>query len=95
MSDDPIFQRTPPPPVRVDTKKVLLVGIACWAVAFVITWIVPALHTGAKKDWPWIALTGFVLGFVAWAYLAAGRGNAAAADFGDRIAGNGGTTGVH
>lgn len=86
MSDDRIFERTPPPPVRVDTKKVLLSGIACWAVAFVVTWIVPALHTGDKWDWPWIALTGFVLGFFAWAYLAAGRGNAEGVDFGSSAA---------
>lgn len=79
---DRIFERTPPPPIRVDTKKVLVAGMACWAVAFVITWIVPALHTGSKRDWPWIALTGLVLGFVAWAYLAAGRGNAEGVDFG-------------
>jgi len=52
-------------------------GIGLWALALVVTLLVPALHTGPRHWWPWVCVAGIALGFVGWTYVRRGRGNAA------------------
>ncbi len=66
-------------PLAVDTARVVLVGLAVWALALVLTLAVPSLRTGERDWWPWACVTGLVLGGLGLAYLRRGRGNAAAA----------------
>ena len=66
-------------PVKVDVLRVVEIGIAIWAIALVVTLVIPALHRGGRDWWPWVCVAGVALGCVAWAYLKRGRGNAAAA----------------
>jgi hypothetical protein len=70
-------------PIAVDTARILLVGIACWVVALVVTLVVPSLHTGDRDWWPWACVSGLVLGLVGLAYVLRGRGNAAGARNGE------------
>jgi hypothetical protein len=71
----------PPPlePLHVNVARLVLIGTAIWAVALVLTLVVPGLHSGGRSWWPWTAVAGLVLGLVGLAYLHRGRGNAAAA----------------
>ncbi len=71
--------RQPPRPLAVDTVKVLLAGLAVWAVALVVTLAVPSLHTGNRDWWPWACVAGLVIGTIGVLYLRRGRGNATAA----------------
>ena len=48
-----------------------------WAVALVVTLVVPCLHTGDRSWWPWACVTGVVLGAIGLLYLRRGKGNAA------------------
>lgn len=66
-------------PVKVDTAKVILAGIACWVVALVVLLIIPALHTEGRSWWPWVPVVGILLGALGYAYVRRGRGNASAA----------------
>ena len=69
----------PTQPVAVDTARIVLAGLACWAVALVVVLAVPALHTGERDWWPWTCVAGLVLGLLGLAYVRRGRGNAAGA----------------
>jgi uncharacterized RDD family membrane protein YckC len=71
--------RPEPEPLRVDTARVLLVGMGLWLVALVLTLLVPALHEGERDWWPWVCVSGLVGGALALAYVRRGRGNAEAA----------------
>ena len=64
-------------PLPVPTVRILEVGIATWAVALVVTLLVPWLHEADRWWWPWTCAAGVVLGFIGWAYVRRGRGNAA------------------
>jgi len=66
-------------PVAVDTSRIVLAGLGCWAVALVVVLAVPSLHTGPRDWWPWACVSGFVLGLLGLAYVRRGRGNAAGA----------------
>lgn len=68
-----------PAPLRVNTPRVILAGIVLWAIFGVLTLLVPALHTGSRDWWPWMALAGVVLGGIGYVYVRRGRGNAEAA----------------
>ena len=68
-----------PQPLRVDTARVLAVGIGIWVVALVVTLVVPALHEGERSWWPWVCVTAIVGGAMAWGYVRRGRGNAESA----------------
>jgi uncharacterized protein DUF2530 len=75
---------TPPPttepqPLPVSTARVVLWGIAAWAVALVVTLAIPALHTGERDWWPWVCVSGIILGFIGYSYVRRGRGNASEA----------------
>ena len=66
-------------PLRIDTPRVVAIGVLLWVVALVVTLVVPALHSGDRSWWPWTCLAGAGLGTVGWIYVRRGRGNAAAA----------------
>lgn len=55
--------RTPPPPVDVDLARVMLVGTAVWAVAFVVA-LVLALTGEASWMPAWVCAAGMVLGLL-------------------------------
>jgi hypothetical protein len=63
----------------VSTWTVVLVGTGLWALALVVTLVVPALHTGDRSWWPWTCVTGIGLGAFAGWYVHRGRGNAVGA----------------
>jgi hypothetical protein len=71
--------RQPLVPARVDTVRIVTAGLAAWAVALVVTLVVPSLHTGDRDWWPWACVAGLVLGLLGLAYVVRGRGNAAGA----------------
>lgn len=64
-------------PLPVSTGRIVLWGNAVWAVALVVSLAVPALHEGERHWWPWVCVAGIVLGFIGYAYVRRGRGNAA------------------
>ena len=68
--------RPTPQPLRVDTGRVLLVGIALWLVALAVTLLVPSLHEGERSWWPWVCVAAIVGGLLALTYVRRGRGNA-------------------
>jgi multidrug transporter EmrE-like cation transporter len=55
----PVPTKQAPPPLRVDTARVVLVGIALWTVALVVL-----LFLGDRVDrmWTWTCLTAIGLG---------------------------------
>jgi hypothetical protein len=63
----------------VSTRTVIIVGTALWAVALVVTLVVPSLHTGERSWWPWTCVTGIGLGLFAGWYVRRGWGSAAGA----------------
>jgi hypothetical protein len=74
--------RTDPPelePLAVDTVRIVLAGTVLFAVALVVTLLVPSLHGGDRDWWPWACTSGLGLGLLGLAYIRRGRGNAAAA----------------
>ena len=83
--DDPARQRgllgeaAPVDAPGVSTRAVVVVGTALWAVALVITLVVPSLHTGERSWWPWTCVTGIGLGLFAGWYVRRGRDSAAGA----------------
>jgi len=62
--------------MQVPTQRIIAIGLVLWAVAFVVTLLVPALHEGERSWWPWACVAGFVLGALGLAYVRRGRGNA-------------------
>ena len=69
--------------MHVDSARIVVAGLVAWAVALVVTLVVPALHTGERSWWPWTCVAGLVLGLVGLAYILRGRGNAAGARSGE------------
>lgn len=67
----------PTEPVDVPIRTLALVGTALWAVALVVTLVVPSLHTDQRSWWPWACVTGIALGAFALWYVGRGRGSAA------------------
>ncbi len=63
-------------PVHVPMLKIVEAGIATWALALVVTLVVPVLHEGDRDWWPWTCVAGMGLGAIGWVYLRRGRGNA-------------------
>ncbi len=66
-------------PLKVDTLPIIVTGLALWAIALVLTLVIPALHSGDRDWWPWAAVAGLVLGGLGLTYVRRGRGNASAA----------------
>src|SRR6478609_12243664 len=75
----PLGRSAPVEPLAVPTRQIIGVGIGLWAVALVVTLVVPALHTGERSWWPWTCVAGLALGSLGYAYMRRGRGNAAGA----------------
>lgn len=65
--------------MRVDTGRIVLLGVGCWLVALVVVLLVPSLHRDGRGWWPWVPAVGAGLGVLGYAYVRRGRGNAAAA----------------
>jgi drug/metabolite transporter (DMT)-like permease len=63
-------------PLSVDTVTIVVIGTALFAVALVVSLLVPSLHSGSRDWWPWACLSGLGLGVVGLAYILRGRGNA-------------------
>lgn len=72
-------ESAPVAPPTVPTRTIIGLGVGLWALALVVTLVVPALHTGERSWWPWSCVTGLALGAFAWWYVSRGRGNAAGA----------------
>lgn len=70
----PLGESAPVEPITVPTRTIVLVGTATWAVALVVTLLVPALHTGERSWWPWACVSGIVLGAFAWWYVSRTQG---------------------
>jgi len=70
---------TAPEPLAVSVPRIVLAGMAVWAVALAVCLIVPSLHNGSRSWWPWACVTGLVLGAMGYLYVVRGRGNAVAA----------------
>jgi hypothetical protein len=66
-------------PLSVDSVRIVVGGTALFAVALVVTLVVPALHSGDRDWWPWACVSGLALGLIGLAYILRGRGNAAGA----------------
>jgi hypothetical protein len=62
------------------SRRVVLAGISCWAIALIVTLLTNSLHSGERSWWPWTCVAGLTLGLAGWAYLRRGRGNAAQAE---------------
>jgi hypothetical protein len=65
-----------PEPLGVDSARVLKVGIALWMVALLVSLLVPGLHEGDRRWWPWACAAGIGIGVLALVYVRRGRGNA-------------------
>ena len=72
-------EAAPTEAVDVPTRTIVAVGTGLWAVALVLTLLVPSLHEGERSWWPWTCVTGIALGAFAWWYVGRGRGNAVGA----------------
>ncbi len=72
-----IGEAAPTSRIDIPVRGLVAVGTALWAVALVVTLVVPALHEGERSWWPWACVTGIVLGGFAWWYVGRGRGEAA------------------
>lgn len=62
--------------MQVPTQRIISIGLVLWAVALLVTLVVPALHEGDRSWWPWACVAGLVLGSVGLLYVRRGRGNA-------------------
>ncbi|MBR7741992.1 DUF2530 domain-containing protein [Phycicoccus sp. BSK3Z-2] len=75
----PLGDAAPTAPLTVSTLKIVALGTGLWALALVVTLLVPDLRTGERSWWPWACVTGIALGAFAWWYVRRGRGNAVGA----------------
>ena len=53
--------KQPPPPLQVDTARVVLVGIALWAVALVVLLL---LGDRVERMWTWTCVAAVGLGLL-------------------------------
>lgn len=67
--DEAAPQRVTPEPMEVNDVAIVAVGTALFAVAFIV---LIALHGPLQHDgrghWPWVALSGFLLGLIGLLY---------------------------
>ena len=57
----PAPSRPSPPPLQVDTERVVLAGMALWAVALVVLLV---LGDRVDRVWTWTCVAGIVLPFL-------------------------------
>ena len=63
-------RRPDPEPLRTDDRATILVGIALWAVALVVTLVLHGrLAEQGRGWWTWTALAGLALGVAGLDYL--------------------------
>lgn len=62
--------RPAPEPVQLDTRRIVRAGTVLFAIAAVVTVIVPALRTHSGGVLLWTALTGAALGLLGQAVMA-------------------------
>jgi hypothetical protein len=56
-------------PMEVDDARIVAVGTALFAVAFVVLLAFrSSLDHAGHGRWPWVALSGVVLGLAGWTY---------------------------
>ena len=67
------------PDPRLRTIVLVRWGMVLWAVALAVLVAAPPLRADGRGWWLWVPVAGIVLGALGHAYLARGRGNAAAA----------------
>lgn len=66
-----------PEPIKVNTMRVIEIGMALWVVALVAVIAVPSLREDDRSWWVWVPVVALALGALGWAYIRRGRGNAA------------------
>lgn len=62
--------KTPPEPVEVDSRRVVLIGTALWFVGFVV--LLPFYGWLGRHDhriWLWTCLAGWILGLIGLALV--------------------------
>lgn len=67
--------KTPPEPVQVDSRRVVLIGTVAWFVAFVA--LLPFydwLGRHGHRIWLWTCLAGWILGLVGLVLVRKHRG---------------------
>lgn len=67
-------QRIQPPPVQMNSRRVVVIGTSLWFVAFVV--LLPfygSLGRHGHRIWLWTCLAGWVLGIVGWAIISRHR----------------------
>ncbi len=63
-------RRPDPEPLRTDDRATILVGIALWVVALVVTLVLHGrLAADGRSWWTWTALAGIGLGILGLDYL--------------------------
>ncbi|TPG13961.1 DUF2530 domain-containing protein [Pedococcus bigeumensis] len=67
-------------PLAVSTIRVILWGQLGWVLALALILAVPSLHESDRDWWPWVPVTGLVLGLIGFTYVRRGRGNATGAE---------------
>ncbi len=72
----PLGPSAPVSTIQLSATRIAVVGTALWAIALLVTLVVPALHDGERSWWPWACVTGIALGVFAFTYVRRGRGNA-------------------
>ncbi|SDO42918.1 Protein of unknown function [Klenkia soli] len=60
----PAPTRPSPPPLRVETRRVVLVGAALWAIALVVVLVLPV-----DAVWVWTCVCGLVLAVLGLALM--------------------------
>jgi hypothetical protein len=63
-------------PLTWSSGRIVVGGLVLWAVALVLTLLVPAWHTGERDWWPWCCVAAIAIGTLGYAYMRRGRGNA-------------------
>lgn len=66
-----------PGPLPVEMLRLIEIGQVLWLVTLGVVLLVPDLHEGSRDWWPWVPVSGLVLGGIGWLYMRRGRGNAA------------------
>jgi hypothetical protein len=67
-------QLVQPPPVQMNSRRVVVIGTSLWFVAFVV--LLPfygSLGRHGHRIWLWTCLAGWVLGIIGWVIISRHR----------------------
>lgn len=70
LRDVPERELVTPPAVRINARRIVLLGTAAWFVAFVV--LLPFYGWLGRHDhriWLWTCLAGWVLGLIGWSLM--------------------------